>query len=83
MASAVDRQTLICCWGIQDTVHVGICAGCPSVTVAVECWDSKKNEQRGMHSLGFLSHYVHKGLVYFDLNTNSVFTESDDKHGAQ
>lgn len=64
MAPTVDPQTLVSCWGVQDTVrHVQFCAGFPSVITATEFWDSNKHGEG--HSLSFLSLHVHKGLVYF------------------
>lgn len=42
MASTVDPQTLVSCWGVQDTVrHVKFCAGLPSVITAVDFWNLK------------------------------------------
>lgn len=77
LASTVDPQTPVSCWGVQDTVrHVKFCAGFSNVITVVEFWDSKKQSEGS--SLCFLSLHVHKGLVYFD--TNTAFTESDDKH---
>lgn len=81
MASTVDPQTLVSCWGVQDTVwQVKFCAGFPIVITTVDFWDLK-NAQRGTYSLCFLSLCVHKGLVYFESDTNTACTESDDKHG--
>lgn len=71
MASTVDPQTLISCWGVQDMVqHVTFCTGFPSVITAVEFWALKL--------AGF-----QRGLVYFDLDTSTAFTQSDDKHRAE
>lgn len=46
-ASAVEPQSLVSCWGVQDTIrHFRFCAGFPGVITAVEFWDFDKHTER-------------------------------------
>lgn len=46
-AFAVEPQTLVSCWGVQDTIrHFRFCAGFPGVITAVEFWDFDKHTER-------------------------------------
>lgn len=46
-ASAVEPQSLVSCWGVQDTIrHFRFCAGFPRVITAVEFWDFNKHTER-------------------------------------